>query len=447
MNSPADAADRSVAPAASLAPILAVNFVGTLGFSIVLPFLVYVVHRWGGNALIYGVMGATYSACQLIGAPILGRWSDRFGRRTVLLLSQLGTLASWAIFLVAFFVPEAVLATSDTELLGKFTLTLPLLLLFIARAADGLTGGNVSVANAYLADVTPPANRKEAFGRMAASSNLGFVVGPALAGVLGATVLGEILPVTCALIVSAIAAGLIVWKLKESHPCVLTRDPDQAIGHKVLGQAHKECFRLHQAKRLPFRDMLALPHLSRVLCAYFFVMLGFNVFYIGFPVYASMALQWSVLQTGMFFAVLSLAMVVAQGPVLRWASRRGSDRALIWVGSALLAVSFTLFASANAAVIYGGALLMALGNGLLWPSVLAVLSKVAGDEHQGAVQGVASSIGAFASIVGLLVGGMIYGALEHQVFFLAAACLAIVLVVSIGLRVPVSIDPQGEPGA
>ena len=95
--------------AVSRAPILLVNFVGTLGFSIVLPFLVFLVTRWGGNALIYGIMGATYSAFQLVGAPVLGRWSDKYGRRKILLLSQLGTLFSWVLFLVALYPPVTVL--------------------------------------------------------------------------------------------------------------------------------------------------------------------------------------------------------------------------------------------------------------------------------------------------------------------------------------------------
>ena len=137
-----------------LLPILTVNFIGTLGFSIVLPFLVFLVTRWGGNALVYGLLGATYSAFQLFGAPVLGRWSDTRGRRNVLLLSQIGTLLSWAIFLAAFFLPIAPLASIDSTALGSFTLTLPLLVLFLARALDGLTGGNISVANAYLADIT-----------------------------------------------------------------------------------------------------------------------------------------------------------------------------------------------------------------------------------------------------------------------------------------------------
>lgn len=164
------------------------NFVGTLGFSIVVPFLVFLVTQWGGNALVYGLIGATYSAFQLIGAPILGRWSDRYGRRKILLLSQLGTLVSWIIFLIAFFVPVRILGDIDSTTLGQFTLTLPLVLLFLARAADGITGGNISVANAYLADITDEEDRSRNFGRMALSGNLGFVLGPALAGLLGATI-------------------------------------------------------------------------------------------------------------------------------------------------------------------------------------------------------------------------------------------------------------------
>jgi MFS family permease len=88
-----------------LFPILTVNFIGTLGYSIVIPFLVFLVEQFGGNAIVFGIVGATYSTFQLIGAPLLGKWSDRYGRKRILLLSQLGTLFFWAIFGVALFLP------------------------------------------------------------------------------------------------------------------------------------------------------------------------------------------------------------------------------------------------------------------------------------------------------------------------------------------------------
>src|SRR5919106_1102272 len=185
-----------------LFPILLVNFIGTLGFSIVLPFLVFLVKDFGGNAIVFGILSAMYPAFQLIGAPILGRWSDVYGRKKILLISHGGTLVGWMIFLIALFLPINNLFSIDSSIIGTFVITLPLAALFLARAIDGLTGGNVSVANAYVADISSDENRSKNFGKMAISSNLGFIVGPALAGILVATVYGEVLPVLAALILS-----------------------------------------------------------------------------------------------------------------------------------------------------------------------------------------------------------------------------------------------------
>src|ERR687897_3772730 len=109
----------------SLFPLLLINFIGTIGFSIVLPFLVFLVTDFGGNAIVYGILSATYPAFQLIGAPILGRWSDKFGRTKILLLSHAGTLAGWIIFLVGLFLPVTNLFSIDSTIIGTFAITLP----------------------------------------------------------------------------------------------------------------------------------------------------------------------------------------------------------------------------------------------------------------------------------------------------------------------------------
>ncbi len=415
----------------SLLPILSVNFVGTLGFSIVLPFLVFLVTKWGGNALIYGLMGATYSVFQLIGAPILGRWSDRFGRRKILLVSQLGTLISWMIFLAAFFLPVTTISDIDSGFLGQFTLTIPLIVLFIARAADGITGGNVSVANAYLADITDEADRSKNFGRMAISGNLGFILGPALAGLLGATIYGEILPVVAALIIAFIATLIIVFGLEESNLCTLERDPERGSVRKVFGQEQKECFRIERGDQTRLRDILQLQHMPSILSVYFLVMLGFSFFYIAFPIHAVEGLQWSVTGTGTFFAVLSLLMVVVQGPVLARASKILTDSTLIIVGSLILGIGFSLLVGGTITMIYTGATQIALGNGLMWPSVMAELSRFAGERFQGAVQGVASSAGAVASIIGLIAGGLLYNWIGTGVFIVSATTIFAVALIAL----------------
>lgn len=426
------AIDEKQPPNVELLPLLAVNFVGTLGFSIVLPFLVFLVTRWGGNAVIFGLIGATYSAFQLFGAPILGRWSDRFGRRRVLLLSQLGTLLSWLIFLTAFFVPATALGAVNSDLFGQFTVTLPLLLLFAARAVDGLTGGNVSVANAYLADITDEEDRAKNFGRMGLAGNLGFVLGPALAGLLAGTVYGEILPVLAAIGVSIVATLLIVFGLKETSPCAHSFLPSPRGIRKVFGQESKDC--IERPKTLSFAALIRLGDVPRLLTVYFLVMLGFSFFYVSFPVHAVEGLNWTVAQAGVFFAYLSLAMVVVQGPVLAKATTVFADATLAFAGALILAAGFVCLYWNGDAMVYLAASLIALGNGLLWPSTLAMLSRAAGAEDQGAVQGAAGSVGAVASIAGLIAGGILYAWLGVFVFVLAGLIVLPVSVIIVVCR-------------
>ena len=398
--------------------MLLVNFIGTLGFSIVLPFLVFLVLRFGGNPVIYGLVGATYPTFQLVGAPILGRWSDRYGRKRILLLSQAGTFLSWVIFAAALVLPQIELLTVKSTLLGSFTLTLPLVIVFAARALDGLTGGNISVANAYVADITTEKDRSQSFGRMGVSSNLGFIIGPALAGLLGATALGEILPVLVALLISLTATILVAAILPESNPCARYSNPQVSGVRKVFGQEHRDCVQSETAKGVALADALRHKHVLLMLALYFVVFLGFSFFYASFPVHAAGPLGWSVTDIGLFFATLSFMMVLVQGPILARLSTKASEATLIAVGSVVLGTNFLLMLSRDTATIYAAAALFALGNGIMWPSVMSLLSKVAGDRYQGMVQGFAGSFGGLANVIGLVLGGLLYertGALTFAV--------------------------------
>ena len=180
--------------------LLLSNFIGTIGFSIVLPFLVFLVIDFGGNSIIYGIISAIYPAFQLIGTSILGRLSDTLWKKKNTFISHGGTLVGWIIFLIALFLPVLHIININSPIFGTFVITLPLIVLFFARSLDGITGGNISVANAYLADISTDINRSKNFGKLSISSNLGFIVGPALAGILGGTVYKEILPVLLAII-------------------------------------------------------------------------------------------------------------------------------------------------------------------------------------------------------------------------------------------------------
>src|SRR5215217_1334656 len=423
----------SVEKQVPLYPLLLSNFIGTLGFSIVLPFLVFLVIDFGGNAIVFGILSAIYPAFQLIGAPILGRWSDIYGRKKVLLLSHGGTLVGWIIFLFALFLPVENLFNINSALIRTFVITIPLVVLFLARALDGITGGNVSVANAYLADVSTDVNRSKNFGKIAVSANLGFIVGPAIAGILGSTIYKEMLPVLAALFLSLVTLIVIGFTLKESKPTVLVQVPEKGNIGKIFSHECKECYKIVSPKKIKFQDIFKLKFVSFFLFLYFFIFLGFNIYYTSFPIHAVAGLKWSITQLGIFYAVLSGIMVLIQGPVLRKALQKFSEEKLVIIGSLILGTNFILFVSNETLLIYIAAILFAVGNGLMWPSFMSILTKRAGYVYQGAIQGVASSFGSLASIIGLTIGGLLYNLIGGTTFLISAGIIFVVFIMSFRL--------------
>jgi DHA1 family tetracycline resistance protein-like MFS transporter len=428
----------------SIFPLLLSNFIGTMGFSIVLPFLVFLVIDFGGNSLVYGILAAIYPAFQLIGAPLLGRWSDTIGRKKVLLISNGGTFVGWVVFLIALFVPIWNIYSVNSIILGTFVITLPLIILFLARALDGITGGNISVANAYLADISTDKSRSKNFGKMAISSNLGFIVGPALAGVLGSTIYEEILPVLAAVFISLISLIVIAFMLKESKVTAtattattttasLVEISEKESIRKVFSCEPKECYKIPNPKNLSFLDVFRLKDISFLLVLYFFIFLGFNIYYTSFPIHAVSGLKWTVTEMGIFYSVLSGVMILVQGPVLRKALQKFSEEKLVVIGSLILGVNFALFMFNSTVLVYVALVLFALGNGLMWPSFMSILSKRAGTVHQGVIQGVGSSMGSLASIIGLIMGGLLYNLIGPTTFLISATVIFMVFVMSFKL--------------
>lgn len=424
-------------------PLLLSNFIGTMGFSIVLPFLVFLVINFGGNSLVYGILASIYPAFQLVGAPLLGKWSDKIGRKKVLLISNGGTFIGWVVFLIALFVPIWNIYSINSAFIGYFVITLPLIILFIARALDGITGGNISVANAYLADVSTDKSRSKTFGKMAISSNLGFIVGPALAGILGITVYKETLPVLAAVFISLTALVVIAVMLKESKTTSTTTTTttttplieasEREAIRKVLSCEPKECYKISNPKNLTFLDVFRLKDISFLLILYFFIFLGFNIYYTSFPIHAVSALKWTITEMGIFYSVLSGVMILVQGPVLRKALQKFSEEKLVVIGSLILAGNFVLFFFNSTALAYVALILFAVGNGLSWPSFMSILSKRAGTINQGVIQGVGSSMGSLASIIGLIVGGLLYNLIGSTTFLISAAVIFIVFILSFRL--------------
>ncbi|MFY0594380.1 MAG: MFS transporter [Roseivirga sp.] len=417
----------------TLTPVLMVNFIGTLGYSIILPFLVFLVNDFGGNEFIYGLVGAVYPAFQFFGAPLMGKWSDTYGRKRILFLSQLGTLIAWFIFMIALFAPKTILAQYEASALGSFTLTIPLLILVFARAMDGITGGNVSVANAYLSDVSTEETRKTNFGKMAMSSSLGFILGPSIAGVLGSTKYEEVLPVGAAILISMVALYVIWFRLPETKANLVKPSLKQFKLRKLFATEQKDCYEVDDCPDKGLKSVLKVKNIPFMLVIYFLTFLGFSFFYVSFPMHALNTLEWTAFELGIFFSIMSGLMILVQGPVLSLVSKKTSEETLISIGSILLVINFLLIGSTNIFITYLSLIFFAFGNGLMWPSFLSLVAKYAGSEQQGAVQGVANSAGSLASIFGLILGGWLYGAVGNITFYIAATLLLIIFMLSFRL--------------
>lgn len=403
----------------TIIPILFINFISSLSFSIVLPFLFILVNKYGGNAFVYGLISASYSFFQFIGSPILGTWSDKFGRKPILLLSQFGTFVSWIIFLFAFFFNTTGLIHIKNIIFGIFTLTLPLIAIFFARALDGITGANISVANAYLADITTKESRTKNFGLMAGAANVGFVLGPALAGILGNTYLGLLLPIILALLLSFVGLLLIIFLInKKTNQNNLSNEDSTLKNEK------------HHLKQL-----LAIPNFKLTMSMNFIIYLGFNFFYVSFAVYIISTINGTVLDLGLLLSFLSFCLILVEGPLLSQLSSRTSANNLMVVGGLLLSLGFYLIVYNNMYILYTSMLVIAIGDGLLYPSLVATISNLVEQDLQGTIQGYITSTGSMASIIGLLVGGLLYEIISKTIFILSAITILILVCMVFILRI------------
>ncbi|MDC8004146.1 MFS transporter [Aureisphaera galaxeae] len=410
-------------------PILLVNFIGTLGYGIILPFLAFLIIDFGGNAVFYGIIASTYPMFQMIGAPVLGKWSDKIGRKRVLLISQAGTLLSWLIFLLAFFVPLDELFKIEMEGFGVLGFTIPLIVILLARSLDGLTGGNISVANAYLSDVSSEEDRKKNFGKMSASMSLGFMLGPAIAGLLAAFPNSNLLTIIVAAFISLVGLLAIYFFLPEVKLKEAVYHCPKAKLKKVFGAEYKECHKMKEKESSNWKTIITQGKAPIMITLFFLIFLAFNFFYATFSMYSSTSLAWSAEKVGLFFTILSSVMILFQGPVLSWLSDKYSEEILFTVGAFVMVFSFSCLTSTHSLWLYTGAVLYGVGNGIMWPSYLSILSKVGSANNQGALQGIANSVGSFASIIGLVFGGFLLAKLSKNIYFLSAFLLLIISLV------------------
>ena len=393
----------------SLAILYLTVFVDLLGFGIILPLLPYYAEHFGASAVWVGALLSAYSTAQFVGAPLLGRLSDRFGRRPLLLLSLAGSAIS--------------LAASG--------LTTTLLGLIAARALAGLFGGSIATAQAYIADLTAPRERARYMGFLGASIGMGFVFGPPLGSLLSRYGFG-----TAAFVSAAVAAVNLVFaafRLKES------RAPGAAR------RARLSFLGLAQA----LRD----PAIARVVISMFLATLAFVAMEATFALLGEHRFGLNQARLGYVFMYLGVVIALAQGLLVGRLVQRLGERTLAIGGTLLMAGSLVaLPLSPNLAWALVALGLLALAQALLSPTMAALLSRATSADEQGGTLGLGTSMAAAARAVGPVLAGLLFDRafalpyLAGAAALLGAASLLATLRPSVEeTRVPVGSPKLAEP--
>jgi len=373
-----------------LLPIFLIVLVDVLGLTIILPLLPFYAEHFGASATEVGMLISTYALCQLIAGPVLGRMSDYMGRKPLLIVSQLGTLVG---FLILAFANS-------------------LWMVFVARVIDGLTAGNLSLAQAQISDVTEPENRARSFGIIGIAFGIGFLIGPAISGFLAQY--SAQYPIFAAAFLSASSVVCTATLLQKATPHA--DEGDSGPGGKRLGIFEWGAYAQYFAR----------PELGRLLLQFFFFAFSFAMLTSGFALFGERRYHYGVKEVGYVFAWVGLLGIILQGSLMRPLVKMFGERKLVWTGFAGNMVGYGLLAwSRTLPQLLTATTVSSYGNGVLRPSVTALITHQAGRREQGVVLGLTQSLTSISQIIApLIAGAMIQrGWLSAWALGVATVCL------------------------
>ena len=372
--------------ASPLIPIFLIVAVDILGFTIILPLLPFYSERLGASPAVVGALVSIYAVCQLISGPILGQLSDRLGRRPMLLVSQTGTLIGFLIMAYA----------------GN------LWLLFLARAIDGATAGNLTIAQAYISDVTKPESRAKAFAVIGIAFGFGFLVGPAISGYLAHFSYQAPIFAAAALSFTTILCTFFLLPRREPvHEHTQEELDNPGPGGKRLSLLSWGEYRKY------FRDR----EIARLLIQWLLFSFSFSTFISGFALFAERRYMWDghpvgVREIGYIFAFSGFLGIIMQGGVVGRLVQWLGERRVVQVGfiTSMFGYAAVGFTKTVPQLLWVNAL-SSIGGAGLRPALTSLVTQKAGKREQGTIIGLTQSLMSIAQITAPLISGLL---IEHH---------------------------------
>jgi MFS family permease len=399
-----DSAPESPAPPrGAMLTIFLIVFIDLLGFGLIIPLLPFYARKYQATPLQVELLFSVYSICQFLAAPMLGMISDRVGRRPVLIISQIGSAAGYLLLGWATHHPWA-----DP--------TLGLIVVYLSRVIDGVSGGNISTAQAYVADVTAPENRAKGMGMLGAAFGLGFVLGPGLGGLAGH--LNESVPAYIAAALCVVAAVMTYLMLPES---------------RVHRPAETEAW-LHPSR---FAPIFRRPVLAQLLFIWFTSMAAYVMMDASAVMFLEDIFGFGKLGAGLYFMFIGIIIVIVQGRLIGSLKRMFGEWWLCTVGVVLVGIGAagTLATAWWPAVwlLAVGGIITATGRSFQQPSISALVSQHANASEQGVTMGLFQGLGSLARAFGPFVGGIAYGHTRTVVHPIRPYLIAAVILLLAGI--------------
>ncbi|MEB3233814.1 MAG: MFS transporter [Cyanobacteriota bacterium] len=394
-----------------------------LGETLIFPLLPFLLASFTSDGRVLGLLTGSYAVAQFAFTPLIGALSDRYGRRPVIAVCVSGSVIGLGLFALTLVFPWQQLAP------GAKAAGLPLMLLFVARLIDGMSGGTTATASAVLADISPPEKRAKAFGLIGVSFGLGFILGPALGGLLGR--INVTLPLLLAVAIEVLNLTLVLTLLPETHP----------PSARIALPRKRELQPINQ-----LATVFANPRVRRLCGAFLLFFLAFNGFTAILVLYFKQRFDWGPGLAGAAFLVVGVIATVVQGGLIGPLVRRFGEWRLSLAGLGLVIAGCLLIPLATKAnaqlVVFPAVSLLALGTGLVTPCLRALVSRRLEGNGQGSALGSLQGLQSLGSFVGPPLAGLAYETLgTTSPFWLSAALLAaVVLLVTGGL------PEQGEVG-
>ena len=375
-------------------PIILLNIVNGIGGTLLIPVLPFVIRDLGYSDAIFGLLMAVYPIFQFFGAPILGAMSDYYGRKPVLLISQAGTLLSWVIFAVSYFATGALW---------------PLLIIAFSRVIDGITGGNQSVANAYLADVTTDEERTKVFGILGASMAVALMIGPALGSFVSAGSIGYLGAAIFAVILSTVTLIAMFFMLTES---LAEENRSESLDINPFHQ-------LNLVGKI--RNLVHVRSLTRL----FTIRAIFNLV---FGSYSTVIVLWyadrlglNQTQVGLMLLAVGVFLIINELLLLPFFEKRFGDLGTLIAGFAIIPIGLVLIRFPTTVWLFLPMIyVLILGAALTFPTIQSVITKVADERQEGEVQGIDTSVGALFSAIAPIMGGFLYTQIGGNTFIVLA---------------------------